>query len=177
MGVARPDEAWTSRTESFRILSEEGNGDRLQISLGGAARMELRVKRLESAGAILRLEEAADRALKDDVLLTNALVREAVLESALGNDAAAAAHAREATAVAQRIEDSSLRVRALTDAGFATGAVLLRGDPRAAEAMLTRAIDGYARMEKPLFLPETFLLRARARLRTGNPAAAAEDFE
>ncbi|HET8774689.1 MAG TPA: CHAT domain-containing protein [Thermoanaerobaculia bacterium] len=177
MCLARPDDAWTSRIESFRTLSAEGNGDRLPVSLGGAARMELRVRRLESASAILRLEEAADRALKDDVLLTNALVREAVLASVLGDDDAAAVHAREATAVARRIEDPPLRVRALTDAGFAMGAILLRRDPRGAEQFLTRAIDGYTRMEKPVFLPETRLLRARARLQTGDRVAAAEDLE
>ncbi len=175
--LSRPDEAWTSRIESFRILSEEGHADRLPVSLGGASRMELRMNRLESASALLRLEQAAGRSLKDDVLLSNALVREAVLDSVLANDATAAAHAREATLVARRIADLPLHSRALTDADFATGAVLLRNDPRGAERMFTRAIDGYERMEKPLFLPESRLLRGRARMRIGDAAAAAEDFE
>ena len=170
MCTGRPDDAWNARIESFRILSAEGRGSRLPVSIGGAVRMELRAARFESARALLRLEIATT---KNDVLLTNALVREAVLSTVLGERASA----DEAANVAQGIDDDALRARALIDADFARGAVTLPSDPRNAEIVLTRAIDGYARIEKPLFLPECHLLRARARERTGDTAGAAADLE
>ena len=175
--LARPDEGWTARIESFRILSAEGRADRLPVSIGGAARRELRAGRLESARALLGIEEATDRALGNDMLLTNALVREAALATVLGDGAAAKAHIDEAARVAARIADEALRARARIDVDFGRGAVLLDSQPRAAIDALTRAIDGYASIEKPLFLPESHLLRSRARARTGDAAGAAADAE
>jgi CHAT domain-containing protein/tetratricopeptide (TPR) repeat protein len=177
MSLGRPDDAWTARIESFRIQSAEGRGDRLPVSLGGAARMELRAGRLESARALLHLEALADRDIGSDYLLTNALVREAVLAASLGDDDAAAAHAREAASVAERLDDPALRKRALVDAEFARGAVLLHRDPRAAEAALTHAIEGYEEGEKALFLPECHLLRGRAKRALHDLAGAKADLE
>ncbi len=175
--LARPDEGWTARIESFRILSAEGRGDRLPVSVGGAAHRELRAGRHESARALLSIEEAADRATGNDLRLTNALVREAALASVVGDRAAAAMHIDEAARVAGRLSDQALRTRAMTDVDFGRGAVLLDAQPRAAIEALTRAIDGYATVEKPLFLPECHLLRSRARARTGDAAGAAADAE
>lgn len=177
INLGRPDDAWTTRIESFRLQSAEGRGDRLPVSLGGAARMELRHGRLESARALLQLEAAADRAANADHLLTNALVRQAVVESSLGDHEAATAHAREAMLVAERLRDPALRERAIVDAEFARGAVLLARDPRAAQDALTRAIDGYTRGGMMHFLPEPHLLRARARLASNDTLLAKEDLE
>ncbi|HUR83147.1 MAG TPA: CHAT domain-containing protein [Thermoanaerobaculia bacterium] len=175
--LARPDEGWTARIESFRIQSAEGRGDRLPVSVGGAARRELRAGRYESARALLGIEDAAERAIGNDALLANTLVREAALASVLGDRAAATQHVDEAARVAGRVADPAMRQRALIDVDFARGAVLLDEQPRAAIEALTRAIDGYASVEKPFFLPESHLLRSRARARSGDAAGAAADAE
>ena len=177
MSLGRPDEAWAARIESFRIAAAEGRTHRLAISLGGAARMELRAGRLDSARALLRLEQAAERTPGSEFLLTNALAREAMLATALGDAEAAVAGVREAAAVALRVEDPALRERALVDVDLARGAALLRRDPRAAHDALSRAIDGYERGGKPVMLPECHLLRARARLALHDPAGAKTDLD
>src|SRR5687768_11542822 len=142
--IGRPDDSWNSRIQSFVLQSEEGRRDHfLAVSLGSASRSALRAGRFEAARSLLDLEVDVDRQMKNDVLLTNALARSAVLGAALGDDASASRLASEATASARRIEDAALRTRALEDAAFASGAALLRPDPAAAREQLTRAIDGY----------------------------------
>ncbi len=172
----RLDEGWRSRIRSFALLSRAGRGDRLPVSLGGAARMELRHGRHESARALMLLETEALRAVGNDVLLVNALVRRAVMSADLGDDVGATGEVREASAVAARIADPSLRARALIDVDFAAGAAA-RTDPRAAKERLTRAIDGYRKRELTHFLPECHLLRARAAMQIGDASAAAADLE
>jgi CHAT domain-containing protein len=176
--IGRPDESWNSRIQSFALQSAEGRRDHfLAVSLGSAARTELRAGRFDAARSLLELEVDADRQLKNDVLLTNALARSAVLGAALGDDVSASRLATETMASAHRIEDAGLRTRGLEDAAFASGAALLRRDPRGAREQLTHAIDGYRRGEKAFFLPESYLLRARAARALGDEAAAAEDLE
>lgn len=176
--VGRPDESWNSRIQSFALQSAEGRRDHfLGVSFGSAARTALRAGRLDAARSLLALEIDADRQLKNDVLLTNALARSAVLDAALGDDAAASRLATEATAVANRIEDVALRARAIDDAAFASGAASLRPDPQRAREQLTRAIEGYRGSERAFFLPESYLLRARAARTLGDVAAAADDLE
>jgi len=175
--LGRPDEAWAARIRALTILSEEGRGDRLPITIGEAARMELRVGRLEAARALLAIEDAAIRKSRDDVLLADTLVREAVLNERCGDRDAAAQNVREAFAAAHRIADPALRERALADAQFASGATTSRSDARAAERALSSAIDHYRKSEKSFFLPEADLLRARARLRLGDQAGARSDLD
>jgi CHAT domain-containing protein len=176
--IGRPDESWNSRIQSFALQSAEGRRDHfLAVSLGSAARTELRAGRFDAARSLLELEVDADRQMKNDVLLTDALARSAVLGAALGDDASASRLAEEATSSAYRIEDAGLRTRALEDAAFASGAAKLRPDPRGAREQLTRAIDGYRRGEKAFFLPESYLLRARAARTLGDDRAAADDLE
>jgi CHAT domain-containing protein len=175
--LARPEEAWTARLESFRILSAEGRADRLAVSVGGAAHRELRAGRYESARALLEIEEGADRAIGNDVLLTNALVREGALAGMLRDRAAAVAYVDDAARVSERIKDPGLHTRAAIDVDFARGAVMVDENPQAAIDALTRAIDGYVKTEKPLFLPECHLLRSRARSRAGDAGGAAADAE
>lgn len=155
--LGRHDDAWRARIRSFEFLGAGGHASRLAVSLDGAARMELRGGDREVARSILRIEEAVNRADRNDVLLTNTLVREAVLNASI-------AQASEARAIAERIPDPAMRTRALIDASFALGAATLQRDPRAAHRHLTAAIDGYRSLERPLFLPEAYLLRARTKV-------------
>jgi hypothetical protein len=169
--TGRPDEAWSARIRSFHALAGEGTGDRMQAALSETASMELRAGRAEVARSILQIEESANRAAGNDVLLAYALVRGAVLSVQLGDTAAADAKAREAAATAQRIPDAALRARAAADADFAIGAATL--DHQA----LTRSVDGYRSIERPLFLPEARLYRAQASLRRGATEEATRDVE
>lgn len=177
MTLGRPDEAWAARIESFRVAAAEGRSHRLAVSLGGAARMELRAGRLDSARALLRLEQDAERTPGSEFLLTNALAREAMLAAALGDFDAAVVRAGEAADVASRVADAALRERALVDVELARGAALVRRDPRAAHAALSRAIDGYVRGGKPVMLPECHLLRARVRLSLHDRSGAKDDLD
>jgi CHAT domain-containing protein len=176
--IGHLDESWNSRMQSFALQSAEGRPDHfLAVSLGSAARTALRAGRFDAARSLLALEIETDRQMKNEVLLTNTLARSAVLSAALGDDGSASRLASEAAAYARRIEDAALRTRALDDSAFASGAAMLRSNPSGARAQLSRAIDGYQRSEKAFFLPESYLLRARAARALGDVAAAAEDLE
>jgi tetratricopeptide (TPR) repeat protein len=175
--LGRPDDAWSARIHAFTAQSAEGRADRLPLSIGSAARMELRSGRPESARALLHLEEQADRASGDLALLCNALVREAALEAGQGDDAAGATKASEALAIARRIGAPEVRARLMADAQFADGAASWRTRPIRAIEALTGPIDYYRTHEKLLFLPECYLLRGRAALRLGRPVEALRDFD
>ena len=173
--LGQPDDAWAARIRSLEMLSEEGRGDRLPVAIGEAARMELRVGNLASARALLDIEESVVRG--HEVLRANTLVRRTMLHVLVHDTRAASADAREAFAAANRIEDASLRTRALADAELAAGAAALESDPREAGAQLTKAIEHYRQTERSFFLPDAFLLRARANARIGDGAAAIGDLE
>jgi len=175
--LGRPDEAWTTRIRSFEMLSASGRGDRLQVSLGDTVAVELRSGHLEVARSLAQVERGARRDGGNDVLAANALARQAILEARAGDDAAAAATARESALVAARIREPGPRRRALTDADFAGGVAALRADARRAAGLLDRAIDGYRAIEAPLFLAECHLLRARARMQNGEREAARRDLD
>ncbi|MCU1349116.1 MAG: hypothetical protein JWO56_2146, partial [Acidobacteria bacterium] len=173
ISLGRPDEGWTLRAEAFAIQSGEGRGEHVALSIGDAARMELRTGRRESAAALLELEEAAHRAAGDDVQLSNALVRHA---SMLDGDTASRV-ARLAAVVAERIGDPALRARALADARFAEGAAVVQSNPGVAFALLSEAVEHYRGTGKSFYLPEALLARARASLRNGDGDAAVRDLE
>jgi tetratricopeptide (TPR) repeat protein len=175
--LGRPDEGWALRVKAFELQSGEGRGDRLPISIGDAARVEMRMGRLDSARALLGLEESAHRAVADDVLYSNALVREAVIGASAGDETGASVSAREAMTIARRVRDPELRTRAIADAAFAAGAVALSKDPRQAHELLSQAIEYYAATDKSFYLPEARLLRARASLRAGRNGDAFRDLE
>ncbi len=136
----RPDDAWAARIRSFAILSAEDVSDRLTASLCSTAHYEVRAERLEAARSMLRLASSA--AERNDVLLADALVREILLETRLGNDAAESQGVQRAAAVADRIADPRLRARALADVELARGASLVRSDARSARAALESARPG-----------------------------------
>lgn len=175
--VGRPDEGWASRIRAFETLSAENRGDRLPAAFSAAVFVELRNGRREAARSLLRLQRGVLRETGNDVLLTLALVREAVLNAELGDTGAAWTNVREASAVTSKLTDEALRTRASADIAFAQGAVLLHSDPARARAFLGNAIDGYQRSEAPPFLAECHLLRARAALRMNDPEAARRDLD
>ena len=175
--LGRDDEAWAARIRAFTTLSAEALGDRLPVSLGSAARMELRGGHREAALPLLRLEETATRRENSDTLLADALVQIAVLRGELGDDGAAMNAVREAELVASRIGDEALRARARADVQFATASVIARSDPRRARQLLGQAIDAYRALELPVFLPEAYLVRARTAMALSDRTAAARDLE
>jgi tetratricopeptide (TPR) repeat protein len=175
--LGRPDESWSTRMRALAIESAEGRAERLAIALGSAARTELRNGRREVAGALMELEAAALRTGSNEPLLTDALVRQAVLSEELGEHDAALRHVREASESAQRLTDNALRERAHADVQFASGAIALREDAGRARELLTSAIEQYRASQLPLFLPESHLLRARADMQLANHNAAADDLE
>ncbi|HYK04667.1 MAG TPA: CHAT domain-containing protein [Thermoanaerobaculia bacterium] len=176
VALGRPDEAWKYRIRSFAALSAEGYADRLPVSIGAAARLELHDGHLEAAAALLRIEEAECRAPLREPLLADVLAREALLAVRTG-DGAAAAIAREAESVALRVSDPELRARLVADAQVAAGAVALGSDPLRAKTLFTRAIETYRARQLPFHLREPYLLRSRAERRLGNDHAAARDLE
>jgi len=175
--LGRPDEAWAARIRSFGMLSASGRGDRLLVGIGDTVAVELRSGQLATARSLAQLQRDAQRDGGNDVITANVLARQAMLEACAGDDAAAAAIARESAMVAARIGEPGPRQRALTDADLAGGAAALRGDARRAAGLLDRAIDGYRAIQAPMFLAECHLLRARARLRLGERDAARRDLD
>jgi CHAT domain len=177
ISMGHAEEAWSARLHSFTLGSAEARADRLAVSLGAAARMEMRAGRFDSARALLRLEQDAQRTAGNDPLVADALTREAVLNAAAGDENAAQRNVAEAAVIANRIGDPSLRARALADVQFARGAVIARRAPADARALLTQAIDTYRSRELPVFLPESYLLRARAERALGHRDAAMGDVD
>ena len=174
--LGRPDEAWAARIDAFRALDAEGQGDRLPVALGGAARMELHAGRLDTARAFLRLEVEAVRDTKNQTLLADALVRETLLQTKLGDHAAAERAAHEAWSAATSLSGPP-REFAVANATLAAGVAALPIDAAAARTSLTFAIDTYRASKRAVFLPQALLLRARAALRSGDRDAALRDLD
>jgi len=174
--LGRPDEAWAARTRAFAVLSRGDHGDRLPASLLSVAIMEMRSGRPEVARVFLDLERAT-RATSNRAVETDLLVRAALVHATLGDRELAERTLREAKAAAAQIEDPSLAAFARGHVQLATGATILDSDPAAASRMLTEAIETYRAADRQIFLPECYLLRARAETRRGARDAAAADLE
>jgi len=175
--LGRPDDAWAARLRSFAILATDGrDASRLAVALGAASLTDVRLGRLDAARALLRLEQDAARASADEVLLTDAVVREAVLTARLG-DPSAAAIAQQAEELARHVADPAIRTRIGADADFACAAASLRSDPRRAATLATRAIDAYHAGTTPVYLSDALLLRARASRALARDADAARDLD
>jgi tetratricopeptide (TPR) repeat protein len=175
--LGRPDEAWAARSRAFLALSTDGRGERLPNSLKSAAQMELRSGRPETARALLALEGAAARTLDDRMVATDSLIRATLVNTALGDRDAAGRALRDASAAAATIVDPSLAALARSHLQLATAATLLASDPDAARQTLTAAIESYEANKRAVFLPECYLLRARAALQRGDRNAAMTDLE
>jgi len=177
MASGKIDDGWASRIRAFEASSRDGQRGRLLVAVGAAVRMELRGRRLDSARALLQIEEALCRAAMNEPMTADALLRDAMLTEQLGDHAAAESLVAAASASASRIADPALRARSVADVAFARGAVLLAADPARARRDLSQAIDAYASVQHAVFLSEALLLRARAARAAGDPAAAASDLE
>jgi len=171
------DEAWAARSRAFALLSADGGGDRLPVSVTAAARLEVRNGRLANARALLDAAHDAGVAAKDAAIGADLLVHSALVNVAMNEGEEANRTLREATAIVDRIADPTARELARTHLDFAGGAVLLKSDPARAKEMLTRAIDGYRAGDRMMLLPECYLLRSRASLHAGQNEAAAADLE
>ncbi|HEV7572863.1 MAG TPA: CHAT domain-containing protein [Thermoanaerobaculia bacterium] len=177
MHLGRPDEAWSARILAFQAMGSEQQYDLLELSIAGAARAELTTGRRDSTLALLNVEQAIQPAGTDSLLAIDTLVRKAMLQSVLGNDAESERATQQADAVASRLTDPAVRAWQVADIDVTRGARLLKSDPRHASKLLTRAIDFYRSCGRTDGLPEPLLLRARCSLNTGQPAAAIRDLE
>jgi CHAT domain-containing protein len=177
MHLGRPDEAWSARILAFQAMSSEQQYDLLELSIGGATRAELTTGRRDSTLALLNIEQAIQPAGTDSLLAIDTLVRKAMLQSVLGNDAESERATQQADLIASRLQDPAVRAWQVADIDVTRGARLLKSDPRHASELLTRAIDFYRSCGRTDGLPEPLLLRARCSLNTGQPAAAIRDLE
>jgi hypothetical protein len=172
--VGQPDEAWLAKIRAFEALSAAGQIDLLDQALGGAVTTALRVGKPETARALVGVAESIERAMSNDSMLVETLVRKSVLDGP--TDAAVAIRsAAEATSVALRVPDASLRARYLADADLAMAVALADSDPRRTRALASRALDVYAGNGLTNLLAEPYLVRARASLRIGDTSAAERD--
>jgi len=171
ISLGRPDDGWAARTRALAALSREGRTERIVVALGGAATMEQRAGHLESARALLALEVENARAAKSDVLLADALLRDAMVTAESGDHDAARPLVREAMVTASRIDDAAVRDRTIADARVAEGAV----DGNI--AALDNAIAFYRTAGLVSYLPAAYLHRARAALRAGRRDDAMRDLD
>jgi len=175
--LGRPDEEWAARIRSFTALADDAS-DRPSVSLNSAARSELRSGRHDAGLAMLRVFAESARTSRNDGLLADALLQQTLLHAEQMDDRRAAEAAlAEMPSVVARVGDPRLREKAENDLRFARAAVLLDAQPAAAEELLTSVITFQQQSGKPALLPELYLLRARARLRSGEMGAASADLE
>ena len=177
LSLGRPDEAWAARIRAFALLSTHGSGDRLPVSMIAAAQMEARSGRLATARALLDVARTAAHPIANDGVAADVLIHAALMNAAAGDSQEAARRIGEAAAAVDRIGDASTREIARTNLDVAGAYTVLQSDPQRAKEMLTRAIDAYGASGRTVFLPECYLLRARASLRRGEFAAADGDLE
>ncbi|MFL6247493.1 MAG: CHAT domain-containing protein [Thermoanaerobaculia bacterium] len=170
LSLGRPDDAWAARIRGFALLSADGRGDRLPVSMKAAAQMELRSGRLDTARALIDLELSTAGEVADAFVTTDALVRSTLVDATLGDRRSAQRMLQRAIAAGDRIADPSLRELAGAHIQLAAAAI----DPA---ADLSRAIDVYRSTKRMSFLPECYLLRARAALLRKDADAASAELE
>jgi CHAT domain-containing protein/Flp pilus assembly protein TadD len=176
--LGRADDAWLAWTRAFGALSAEGAEELLTASLDAAMRAELQAGRGDSALALSGIELAVARVCAKPLLVIDALVHQAMLESATGHPDDALRTARQAESTARGAnDDPAMRARYLADVATATGAALTATDPRNAGEPLTRAIAFYKLHGLTLWLPEPLLLRARCSARMGDLTGTMRDLE
>ena len=172
LSLGRLDEAWAARIRGFTLLSGNGSGDRMQVSVKAAAQMELRGGRMLAARALLDLARAVPA--QSEAIAADVLTHAALVNVALGDRGEAQRALGDASAAADRIRDAAARDLAQAHVDLAGGAFALPSDPGRAHELLTRAIDRYRASDRTVFLPESFLLRARAAARGGRSDAFAD---
>ncbi len=175
IALGQPDDAWRAHIQAFETLRSAGRIDLLDAAVGGTATTALRVGKPETARALVDICESLERAMSNDLLLADTLVRKSLLDGPV-DGAAAIRSAGEATSVALRIPDAALRARRLADADLAMAAAMAASDPLRARDLASHAIDLYVGNGMTALLPEPYLVRARASLRIGDASAAERDF-
>ncbi|HJW92233.1 MAG TPA: CHAT domain-containing protein [Thermoanaerobaculia bacterium] len=175
LSLGRLDEASAARSRAFTLLSNDGEGDRMAVSMTAAALFEIRAGRLAVARALL--DVATGTSAHDPGVAFDVFVHSALVNVALDDSAEATRTLREATAMIERIADPATREIARTHLALAGAAVVMKSDPARAKELLANAIDGYRATDRTLFMPECYLLRARAELRSGDRNAAADDLD
>lgn len=169
----RPDDAWRAHVRAFRTLAAAGRIDLLDGAVGGAALIALRAGQMDTARALVAINESLERGMSNDLLLADTLVRKSLLENA--DKAGAVRAATEATSVAMRLKDPALRARHLAEADVAMAVALLGSDARRAHDLASRALDVFTANGMQSMIAEPYLVRARASLRLGDTAAAERD--
>jgi CHAT domain-containing protein len=175
--LGRPNESWAAWIAAFAKLGDQGIGDQLLVAVDAAARMEIDARRYEAALAMLRVEATHARAGGDDAMLAMSLTRQVLVSEKMGGYADADAHLAEALRVEPRIADPNVRERVGADIRFAAGVVALRSDALRARQQLDAAIRSYQSDNRPIFLPEAYLQRARAEVNAGDRGAARADLD
>jgi len=175
--AGRPDEATAARIRSFALNSNEQRGQRLAITIGGAAYNELRVGRRDAARAYLNVAQSAARASGNDSFLADVLVHSALLAAVEGNEQFALHDAAAARDAAMRIGDAATRERTAAFARIAQAAAHLPSDPATARQHSGEAIAFLRGHAMPLLLPLAHLLHARAALRLGDRDVATRDLD
>ncbi|HXH39936.1 MAG TPA: CHAT domain-containing protein, partial [Thermoanaerobaculia bacterium] len=174
IAVGQPDEAWRVHIRAFEALSSAGRLDLLAASVGGAATTAIQVGKPETARALVDIGESLARAMSNDLLLADTLVRKSLLAGPADAEEAVRS-AGEASSVALRIPDASIRARHLADADLAMAVAVLASDPRRARDLATRTLDLYVETGMIAQVAEPYLARARASLRLGDASAAQRD--
>lgn len=174
--AGRPDEAWRAHSRAFATFTAAGREDLLDGAIGSAAMFALRAGRLDTARALVSLNESLQRDGMDVLRLADTLTRKSLLEAGVDTSAAVRT-ATEAQAVANRIADGALRARHLADAELAMAAALVRTDARRARELASGVLVLYGASGMKALTAEPYLIRARASLRLGDAAAARSDLE
>ncbi|HJW94688.1 MAG TPA: CHAT domain-containing protein [Thermoanaerobaculia bacterium] len=176
IAAGRPDEAWSAEIRAFETFSLANRNDLLDATISNAATTALRAGRAETARALIAIDESLQRGLGNELLLADTLVRKSMLDAQSDTPAAIRA-SEEATSIAMRIPDASLRARHLADADLAHAAALLEHDPKRAGELASHALDLYASAGMVALQAEPYLIRARSALRLGDTEAAQRDLD
>jgi CHAT domain-containing protein len=167
------DEAW-----KHRIAALTRHEDRLRIvaTLAAAVRSELKAEEVDAAHSLLAIEIHETAALGEASLQADALRRRALIDSRLGDDAAAAESLARCRALIARTPPSGLRERLSVETTLAEAATIQRRDPQRAIALLTSSMPFLTRADHRIFLPDALLERGRAERAAGHDAEALAAF-
>jgi len=173
--LGQPERAWRHRLVAFDLLSASGNAQRLQVSLGAAARERIRRRDWPAAVALLDLEIGESRRAGDPSLLGDVLARRARARAAVGDASRARQDVAAARSAALRVKDVQLRAQVVATVDAAEGFVERESDPEKSVRLFTSAIDFY-QSTSTILLPELYLERGRAHLARRSENEAASDF-
>jgi CHAT domain-containing protein len=168
-----------NRASRHRAIALRGLGNvtsyRLGHAVSGLVYDATQAKDWRAALSFVALEHHIAQRVGDQELLTEALVRRALLHARFGDQAAAGADLREAAAVVASVEDPTLHEKLTNDRNAA--AALISTDPRTAIPMLTELLRFNETKGWRALIPGFYLRRGRMYRAIGDPRRAAADFE